>query len=257
LLESRASVRHLSISVLVLSALALPILASAQNASMLEISARPSSLVSPAIVIGFVGGFIAHNAAAHGGVQLADRLRKEYPDGVHVEVFENRRGDDAYRQILKILDADHDQSLSHDERRNARIILYGHSWGACEAIEVARRLERDGIPVLLTIQVDSVRKLGEDDSVIPANVAEAANFYQPTGFVRGRPEVRAADPSRTRIVGNFKFDYTQHPVGCVDSRYPWYARAFEKPHVEIECDPAISDWMDALIHSALPQRPAP
>lgn len=204
------------------------------------------------MVIGFVGGFIAHDAAAHGGVELADRLRSEYPSGVHVEVFENRRGDDAYRRILNLLDADHDQSLSRDEKRSARIILYGHSWGACEAVHVARRLQRDGIPVLLTIQVDSVRKPGEDDSVIPANVVEAANFYQPTGVVHGRTEVRAADPSRTRIIGNFKFDYTQHPVGCVDNHYPWYARAFEKPHVEIECDPAISDKMDALIRSALP-----
>ena len=30
------------------------------------------------IVIGFVGGFISHTNAVHGGVQLAERLRKEY-----------------------------------------------------------------------------------------------------------------------------------------------------------------------------------
>lgn len=222
---------------------------------MLEISARPSSPVSPAIVIGFVGGFISHDAAAHGGVQLAERLRSEYPSGVHVEVFENRRGDQAYYEILKLLDADQDKSLSHEEKRNARIILYGHSWGACEAIKVARKLEKAGIPVLLTIQVDSVRKPGEDDSIIPANVVEAANFYQPTGVVRGRTEVRAADPRHTRIIGNFKFDYTQHPVGCVDNHYPWYARAFEKSHIEIECDPAVSEKMEALIRATLPVEP--
>ena len=243
--------RFTGISLAISCLLVCPLLASGQSASIRTISTRPASSVSPAIVIGFVGGFISHDAAAHGGVELAERLRNEYPTGVRVEVFENRRGDQAYREIRRLLDTDHDRSLSREEKRDARIILYGHSWGACEAIKVARKLEKDGIPVLLTIQVDSVRKLGEDDSVIPPNVVEAANFYQPTGVVRGRTEVRAADPSRTRIIGNFKFDYTQHPVGCVDNHYPWYARAFEKPHIEIECDPAVSEKMEALIRAAL------
>jgi len=56
----------------------------------------------------------------------------------------------------------------------------------------------------------------------------------------------------TAIIGNFKFDYTQHPVACIDYGYPWYARAFEKPHIEIECDPAVSERMEVLIRSALP-----
>jgi len=256
LLDFPPNVHRVRISVAIFGLAVLPAIAAGQAATIRGVSAHPVSAKSPAIVVGFVGGFIAHDAAAHGGVQLAARLRDEYPVGVQVEVFENRRGEQAYCEILRLLDADHDEFLSVAEKRSARIILYGHSWGASEAIHIARRLERDGIPVLLTIQVDSVRKPGEDDSVIPANVMQAANFYQPTGFVRGRAEVRAADPVRTHIIGNFKFDYTQHPVACVDYRYPWYARAFEKPHIEIECDPAVSEKMEALIRSALPVQPS-
>jgi len=202
------------------------------------------------IVIGFVGGFVPRDAAVHGTVQLAERLRKEYPSGVHVEVFENHRGKKAHQQILRVLGAGQNGRLSEAQKRNARIILYGNSWGASEAVNVARKLEKDGIPVLLTIQIDSVRKCGEDDAVIPANVAQAANFYQTRGIVRGRPEVRAADPAHTQIIGNFKFDYAQHPVKCTG--YPWFARTFEKTHIEIECDPAVSSQVESLIRSKLP-----
>lgn len=42
------------------------------------------------------------------------------------------------------------------------------------------------MPVALTVQVDSIKKHGKDDSVIPANVAEAVNFYQPGGMAGSR-----------------------------------------------------------------------
>jgi hypothetical protein len=96
---------------------------------------------SPAIVIGFVGGFIKHNDPVHIEVQMAARLRKEYGSSVVVDTFENRNGDKAYQEILTVLDANHDGTLSSEQKRNARIILYGHSWGASEEIALARRLE--------------------------------------------------------------------------------------------------------------------
>jgi hypothetical protein len=70
-----------------------------------------------AIVIGFVGGFIRHDNRIHGGVQIADRLRKDYPSGVYIEVFENHRGEQAHQLILRLLDTDHDGSLSAEEKR--------------------------------------------------------------------------------------------------------------------------------------------
>jgi hypothetical protein len=205
--------------------------------------------VSPAIVIGFVGGYIDPDSDVHGGVKLAEHLRQEYPSGVYVKVFENRQGEEAHKEILHLLDANHDGTLSSEEKRDARIIIYGHSWGASETVNLARELQKDGVPVLLTVQVDSVEKPGEDDSVIPANVAEAVNLYQVNGIVHGRTLIRAADPAHTQIIGNFKFDYAQHPITCAG--YPWYARWFEAPHIEIECDSAVLDKVDALIRAQL------
>jgi hypothetical protein len=204
----------------------------------------------PAIVVGFVGGFIRHDNRIHGGVQIADRLRKDYPSGVHVEVFENHRGEQAHRQILKLLDKGHHGSPSPEEKKNARIIIYGHSWGGSETVALARALEKDGIPVLLTIQVDSVPKGGGDDAAIPSNVLQAANFYQSNGLLHGLREIHAADPSRTQIIGNFQFDYHAHPVRC--DGYPWFARLLERPHIEIECDPLVQNRIELLIRSKLP-----
>jgi hypothetical protein len=211
---------------------------SPQTVSAAESGAPNSSLP---IVIGFVGGFISHDNAVHGGVQLAERLRKEYPAQVHVEVFENHRGEQAHQQILRLLDADHDGKLSPEEKQSARIIIYGHSWGGSETVALARQLQTDGIPVLLTIQVDSVSKIGEDDSLIPSN------------YLHGRPEIRAADPSRTKILGNIRFDYASKPVQC--NGYSWFARAFEKPHIEIECDPNVINRVEELIRSQLSALP--
>jgi hypothetical protein len=204
----------------------------------------------PVIVIGFVGGFISHDNLIHGGVQLAARLRRDYPSGVYVKVFENRRGEAAHGEILRLLDVNHDGKLSDEEKQNARIIIYGYSWGGSEAVTLARKLQRNGIPVLLTIQVDSVEKFGENDALIPPNVAQAANFYQPNGIIHGRPQIRAADPSRTQIIGNYRFDYNSNPVHCAG--YPWFAIAFEYSHIEIECDPSVLNRVESLIRSKLP-----
>jgi hypothetical protein len=205
---------------------------------------------SPAIVIGFVGGFIRHDDLVHGPVQLAARIREAYPSGVYVKVFENRRGKSAYQEVLRLLDADRDGTLSAQEKQDARIVIYGHSWGGSQTITLARELQTEGIPVLLTIQVDSVAKLGENDSVIPVNVAHAVNFYQTSGLLHGRSQIRAADPERTKLVESFQFDYGTKPVHCPG--YSWFARAFEKSHIEIECDPAVLDRIESLIRSQLP-----
>jgi hypothetical protein len=218
-----------------------------RNNSVPEAAAGP---MPPIIVIGFVGGFIRHDDPVHSEVQLAARLRKAYTLGVEVETFESYHGENARKKILSLLDTNHDGTLTAAEKQNARIILYGHSWGASEAIAVARELEQDGVPVLLTIQVDSVSKLRQNDAVIPANVAQSANFYQPDGFVHGQSKIRAADPARTKIIGNFRFDYKASPYTC--NEYPWYDRIFMKPHTQIECDPNVWNQAEALIRSNLP-----
>jgi hypothetical protein len=213
-------------------------------------SATSSKPAAQIIVIGFVGGYVRHDDAVHSTVQLAARLREDYPSGVYVNTFENHDGDQAHREVLRLLDTDHDGALSAAEKRNARVVIYGHSWGASETVTLANQLNRDGVPVLLTIQVDSVQKSGEDDSVMPANVEQAINFYQSDGMFHGRPAIRAADPARTRILGNFRQDYTAKPIRC--DAYPWWNRVFMKSHIEIECDPQVWKQVESLIRSKLP-----
>ena len=204
------------------------------------------------IVIGFVGGFVRHDEKHHPEVQLAHRLHRLENSNIDAEVFENRHGGKAFHKIMRALDADHNGVVTADEKQSARIIIYGHSWGASETVTLARKLEREGIPVLLTIQVDSIlRPGGEEDSVIPANVESAINFYQTWGPLQGRRKIRAADPTRTTILGNFKMTYKGHPVNC--DQNPWYARLFTKTHMEIENDPRIWDKVFSLIDADMPR----
>ena len=101
-----------------------------------------TSAAPPVIVIGFMGGRGRHDNMVHSGVQLAAHLRADYPSGVHVEVFENRRGKAAHEEILRLLHTNHDGQLTPEEKRNARIVIYGTSWGASETVTLARELDR-------------------------------------------------------------------------------------------------------------------
>jgi hypothetical protein len=199
------------------------------------------------IVIGFVGGRVHHDNAVHKEVQLAAHLRTAYPTGLQAEIFENHQGRQARLAVLKLLDADRNGTLSHEEKSTARIVLYGHSWGASEAVTLARSLQKDGVPVLLTIQVDSVSKFGENDRLIPANVARAVNFYQLDGLLHGQQQILAMDGSHTKILGNYRFNYKTNQVKC--DGYPWYAQLFMKPHIEIESDPKVWNQVESLIQS--------
>jgi hypothetical protein len=222
-------------------------------------SASPSvaadvSVPPQTIVIGFLGGFVRHDDAVHSEVQLAQRLRNEYPASVRVEAFENRRREDAHKLILSFLAADGNGKLTDERKRAARVILYGHSWGANAVVALARDLQTDGVPVLLTVQVDSIAKNGQNDGVIPGNVAQAVNFYQDKGFLHGQPQIRAADATRTQILGNFRMDYAAKPIAC--PQYPWFDKIFMRSHIEIECDPSVWRRIETLIREQLPTQVA-
>src|ERR1700722_4511636 len=224
-------------------------LVSREASSKPQATSAAVSSTQPVVVIGFVGGFVRHDDLFHTQVQLLERLREGYPSSVYVQMFENHRGKQAHQAILRLLHANREDALSPEEKQNARIIIFGHSWGASETIELARQLEKDGIPVILTIQVDSVSKIGQNDALIPANVSQAVNFYQLDGMLHGQPQIRAANPERTRILGNFRSDYKAKPFSC--GQYPWWDRLFMKPHIQIECDPAVWNQVESLIRSNL------
>ncbi|MGA8432143.1 MAG: hypothetical protein WB729_20120 [Candidatus Sulfotelmatobacter sp.] len=203
---------------------------------------------SPAIVIGFVGGFVRPDNIHHGPVQLALRIRRSAPKDTFIQVFENRHRRSAYRAILRALDTNHDGTLSVQEKKDARIVLFGHSWGASAVVLLARDLQRDGIPVRLTAQVDSVAKLWQNDALIPGNVAEAVNYYQTHGLVHGRSQIIAADPARTQILGNYLVDYRKDPVDC--SVTSWFNR-ITPSHAQSECDTRLWSKIEDLLWQSL------
>ncbi len=182
-------------------------------------------LATSNIVIGFVGGFVSHDNPHHGPVQLAQRIRQTVPKGTYVRVFENRHRRSAYDVILNLLDTDRDGILSPEEKAQARIVLFGHSWGAAAAVLLARDLGREGVPVLLTVQVDSVVKPFQNDSIIPDNVVEAINFFQTQGIIHGRRQITAADPSRTADPGKLPHGLQENP-----SRVPASLLVGANPH---------------------------
>jgi pimeloyl-ACP methyl ester carboxylesterase len=201
------------------------------------------------IVVGFVGGFVRHDNPYQGPVLLGKSLQRNAPKGTYVRVFENRRRKAAYRTIVQLLDRDHDGTLSDEEKAQARIVLYGHSWGAAAAVLLARDLRRLGIPVLLTVQVDSVAKFWQHDGIIPENVAAAVNFYQTHGIIHGRAEITAADPAKTQILGNYRFDYKQEPVKC--EGLSWSDRLFTPTHAQSDCDPHLWTQVENLVRQRL------
>jgi hypothetical protein len=210
---------------------------------------KGSEVAGRTIIIGFVGGFVKKDDPRHPEVHFAEYLRDRYPSSVYAEVFSNHEGQKALRQVLRLLDTDHDGDLSSSEKQQARIIIYGHSWGASETVSLARKLGENGIPVLLTIQMDTIAKPGQNGSTISPNVANAVNFYQSRGPLHGRSEILAADPVRTKIIGNFQMTYQGYHVNC--DNYSWYARFFNKPHHQIENDPRVWDQAGSLIDSQL------
>jgi len=201
------------------------------------------------IVIGFMGGNVHADNFIHREATLAKELQQHDPLRLHAAVFANHDGESALRAVLRMLDADGDGRLSAAEKSAARIVIYGHSWGASETVTLARRLNELHIPVLLTVQVDSVEKSDEDDRDIPPNVHQAINFYQTRGLIHGRTAIAAMDPQQTKILGNYQSSYREHPVACDD--FPWFARTFMKAHIEIENDPTVWSKIEDLIRAQM------
>jgi hypothetical protein len=201
------------------------------------------------IVIGFLGGFAKNEDTRHPEVWFGAYLREHYSSAIEVSVISNHQWRRAKSEVLRLLDADHDGVLTAAERCQAKIIVFGHSWGASEASAFARDLEQLGIPVLLTIQIDIVSKPGQNPILMPPNVEAAINFFQSEGPLHGRTQVVAEDPGRTEILGNIHMTYEGHRIDC--GNYPWFARTFNKPHHEIENDARVWNQIALVIDSRL------
>lgn len=201
------------------------------------------------IIIGFLGGFVRDSDRHHPEVWFADYLRQHYSSQICVGIYSNHERKEAEKQITRILDTDSDGSLSESEKRNAKIIIFGHSWGASETAALAKDLGRRGIPVLLTIQLDIIPKPFQKPSIIPSNVEQAINVYQSEGFLRGKDQIIAEDPNKTRILGNIRMNYQENPIDC--GNFPWFPRTFNKPHHEIENDQNVWELVRGVIDANL------
>ena len=114
-------------------------------------------------------------------------------------------------------------------------------------MKVARQLQTLDIPVLLTVQVDSVSL---HDDVIPLNVAAAANLFQRDGPpIMGRRSIRAEDASRTQILGNFQYHYRSKKIDM--SSASWKRKTLEGAHAKMELDPEVWARVEGFIQDAI------
>lgn len=194
------------------------------------------------LILGFMGGRDSWDDDRQGVRILALKLRSSDLNA-EIETVENTRRKVALELVRRALDADGDGELDPQERQDARIILYGQSFGGAAVVKFARQLDREEIPVLLTIQIDSV---GRNDGEIPANVRRAANLFQSNGIViRGQKKIVAQDPSATEIIGNFKFDYKNSEIDV--SHIPWWKKFFRTAHTRMGLDPEVWALVEKLI----------
>jgi hypothetical protein len=185
------------------------------------------------LIVGFMGGRESWDNRKRGVRKLALKLRAANLPGVHVETVENKKRRRALELIRNAFDRDRDGRLDGRERTSARVIVYGQSFGGAAVVKLARQLKEMRVPVLLTVQVDSV---GRGDKVIPSNVGRAANLFQRDGLIiKGERAIRPEDPRKTTIVGNFKFDYDGKKK--IDlSEVSWLKRLFQAAHTKMDHD---------------------
>src|SRR5580704_8065830 len=137
----RALIGTCAIALLLCTASANSETASSATSSVLSDASPTGPTSPPFIVVGFLGGFVPHNEPHHPEVQLIKDLRQEYPKDVYFGLFENRKVGEAYKTILNQLGAKEDGSLLEDKKRQAHIVLFGHSWGASAVVALSRKLE--------------------------------------------------------------------------------------------------------------------
>lgn len=195
------------------------------------------------LVVGLLGGFERWDDPQRSVRKLVLDLRGR---GLYAESLSNHRWRVALKLIRMALDVNHDGHLDLREAAAARVILFGQSWGGDAVLKLARALNRQRVPVLLTVQVDSV---GLHDAVIPPNVRAAANLYQHDLLtIQGRSEIHAADPARTRILGNFRYSYDEDSVDM--SGASWPRRHLGGSHARMEQDPRVWAEVERLILDA-------
>ncbi len=187
------------------------------------------------LILGFTGAFDHWDDPERGVRRLALEIRRMKLPNVHVETLAHYRHREAKRLVVLALDANKNRKIDPEERERVKIVLYGQSMGGGEVVRLARELRKMGVPVDLTVQVDSVSLR---DGWIPSNVKRAANFYQREYLtVHGQDYIQAMDSRQTKILGNIRFRYpvwVPYPLPEVSMR-----RIFGGGHARMEADPLL------------------
>ena len=195
------------------------------------------------LILGFMGGREPWNNDQRNVRKLALKLRALNLPNLQVETVENRRRDLALQLIHNAFDRNYDGKLDDQERAAIRLIIYGQSFGGAAVVKLAKQLNHLDIPILLTVQVDSV---GRDDDRIPANVQRAANLFQRNGLIiKGEKTIRAEAPDKTAIIGNYQYDYHDKKIDI--SQVSWKKKIFRVAHTRMEYDPKVWVKVEDLI----------
>jgi hypothetical protein len=186
---------------------------------------------SQTLIVGILGGWQKSDAPQRRVRRLALEMRDLHLPGVEVETFANHHREAALEKVKQW----HAGAGAH-----SRIIVYGQSFGGAGAVKLDRELDALGIPVALSLHIDSV---GAKDRLIPANVGAAVNFYEREGFpIRGQSLIVAADPNHTKILGNFEYRYRGKNKDIDETGEKWASRMFFGTHLKMEDDPAV--WIE-------------
>lgn len=109
----------------------------------------------------------------------------------------------------------------------SRLIMYGYSRGALDALSVASRLHRRQLPVELLVTIDPVvLRPGGRPLPVPSNVRRTFNFYQTNRILSGI--FRGCCFRGTRLTGT---NVTNHLLG--DETHPAIIRAAKERVIEL------------------------
>lgn len=170
---------------------------------------------SQTLIVGILGGWQKSDAPQRGVRKLALGMRNLHLPGVEIETYANHHREAALDKVKQWHAA---------AGPGSRIIVYGQSFGGAGAMKLDRELDALGIPVALSLHIDSV---GANDRLIPADVGAAANFYEREGF-----------PIRGQSLGNFEYQYRHKNKDIDESAEKWSRRMFFGTHLKMEDDPA-------------------
>jgi hypothetical protein len=168
------------------------------------------------LYVGIVGGLTTPNNRRSGVVQIRDALLSPTYTDVCARTFSPYHWMAGRNWILDFFPR-HPGAMTEVELEKApKVVLVGHSLGGWAVLSVARGLDEKGIPVELTIQVDSV---GITDHTVPKNVKEAAIFHaRDILMFLTTKKISAQDASQTKLVADLRVKGAGHESIARDAR---------------------------------------